>query len=532
MLLLASSRAEVFDSPQAAIGERLFLEPRFAHFFAIQSQGNANYVQTSGDPLLDTTVTTTGPLPGAFGGESISCRVCHMVDEHRNSANTRIYNDFARRSPIPLRPDGRTLTARNSPPLVNASLHRPGGLLFHQDGEFVNARELTIGTYTGRNYGWLPHERDQAVAHIAHIIRHDDGQSFLGSEFGGAYPQLLLGTSPLIPPEFRLAKPFRIDVTRATDLQILNALGKLVEAYMNTLTFATDETGAFSGTPYDVFLIKNKLPRRPVAGEAPTAYSRRLLAAVNRLKAPVFVDEEDGVFETHTQAFAFGPTELAGLKIFLTGPGTRRAAPAAVAAGGAANCATCHTPPTFTDFGFHNTGATQDEYDRLHGHGAFLALKIPTLVERRRAHDQWLPPTPRHPNAASVFSAPTDPANPALTDLGLWNIFGNPDFPKPQARLMRAVSKGQPATAAALLPRTIGAFKTPGLRDLSHSDPYFHHGQVDTLEEVIAFYARLSALAREGKVRNPDPALLGIALTGADLAPLAGFLRSLNEDYF
>ena len=54
---------------------------------------------------------------------------------------------------------------------------------------------------------------------------------------------------------------------------------------------------------------------------------------------------------------------------------------------------------------------------------------------------------------------------------------------------------------------------------------------MDTLEEVFAFYIRMSTLARACKVRNAAPELSGIILTEQDIAPLAAFLRSLNEDY-
>ena len=40
-----------------------------------------------------------------------------------------------------------------------------------------------------------------------------------------------------------------------------------------------------------------------------------------------------------------------------------------------------------------------------------------------------------------------------------------------------------------------------------------------------------SALAREGALRNAAPELRSVFLTPADAAPLAAFLRSLNEDY-
>ena len=48
---------------------------------------------------------------------------------------------------------------------------------------------------------------------------------------------------------------------------------------------------------------------------------------------------------------------------------------------------------------------------------------------------------------------------------------------------------------------------------------------------MLRFYVAVSARARAGEVRNAAPELAGIRLTEADVAPLAAFLRALNEDY-
>lgn len=520
--------AQDADPAEVAIGERLFLETRFSQFFAAQSAGNANAAFTSGDPTVDQTVTLGSPVTGPFAGQAMNCRVCHLVDEHRESLKNRTYADFARRSPIPPRTDGLTLTARNSPALVNASLKRAGGVLLHFDGEFSSGRELAIGTLTGRNFGWLASEKATAVEHIAHIIRDDDGMGSLAQGFGGSYANVLAGADS-VPTDLRLPKPFRVDVTKAMDDQILLAVGRLLEAYMNSLTFAQDERGQFNGSPYDVFLEKNGLPRTPRRGESAAAYSRRLFTAIGKLTNPKWVTNADRTFGIHNQDFVFGPTELHGLRIFFTGSGTKPAPAIVVASGGAGNCVACHSAPAFTDFGFHNTGATQEEYDLIHGAGTFEALTIPSFSERRENLDAFLPPSAQHPNATGVFASIPALATPNKTDLGVWNIFGNPDHPRSQAAILRALK--QRGSKSSLLPLTIGRFKTPGLRDLADSAPYLHNGSKDTLEDVIDFYLEFSNKAREGSVRNPAPESLGIALHEEDLASLGAFLRSLNEDY-
>jgi len=121
-----------------------------------------------------------------------------------------------------------------------------------------------------------------------------------------------------------------------------------------------------------------------------------------------------------------------------------------------------------------------------------------------------------------------------LTDLGVWNVFANPDMPNPQTKIRAILCDDQVPcllSNAALLDRAIARFKTPGLRDLSHSAPYMHNGQFDTLNDIIDFYIDASNLARAGTLRNGALQLQGIALATGDVASLVAFLRSLNEDY-
>jgi cytochrome c peroxidase len=523
------------DPAEVAIGERLFLETRFAQFFFANSGGAANAVLATGDPTMDFTVTTSDPLPGPFVGTSMNCRSCHLVDEQKgvSGGGNRTYADFARRSPVPAREDGKLTTPRNSPPLVNASLNRPNFLL-HFDGEFATLEDLVRETLTGRNYGWLPNERAQAVAHIAHIIRNDDGTGALAQDFGGAYRKVLKSTDLSIPSEFRLPSRFRIDVNRNTDQKILDGVAKLIAAYVRSLIFAQDFAGAFSGSPYDVFLRKNVLPVAPDVGETDLHYSRRLRSLVENLREPRFVTPDDGALALHQQPFAFGALELQGLKIFLREPPSLPLSAEALAQGGIGNCIACHPAGKFTDFRLHNTGAAQDEYDTIHGSGTFAALYIPNLTTRGSNFNAYLPPTPNHPDAVGPFLAIPSIDQPGHTDLGVWNVFANPDLPKPQKALQKLLCDGlsrRQCTNDVALAMSVARFKTPGLRDLGHSGPYLHTGRAETLESVIGLYGKFSNLARAGTMRNPDPLLFGMALQPGDIAALVAFLKSLNEDY-
>jgi hypothetical protein len=519
------------DPPEVALGERLFLETRFAQFFFAHCGGNVNTVLAQGDPVLDESRSRSHSLPGPFRGLSMNCRACHLVAEQSSlGRGNRSYADYAARSPIPLREDGRTLTVRNSPPIVNALIAREGATFLHDDGEFPSGAELVKGTFTGRNFGWLASERAQALQHIAQVVRGDDGKGDLAKEFGGyPYREVFAGKST-IEEDYFIPEEFRLDVLKATDEEVLEAIARGVEAYMQSLRYSRDSQREYDSSPYDVFLEKNKLPRKRSPGQSASYYVRNLLTLLDDLKEPRFVTPADKCFKTLNQDFRFGPTELAGLRVFFMRPSTGpRPVPAGQSVG---NCVACHTPPHFTDFAFHNTGASQDEYDRMHGSGSFAKLFIPGFTERQTNFDAWLPPTFDHPLGKSTLCEIPAQAFPERADLGLWNIFANPDQSSVQPALARLlIGDRRPQPPEVLLPRTIGLFKTPTLRGLGHSDPYLHTGSSATLEEVVRFYLKMSSLARSGSLRNGAPELAEMRIRDDDVESLAAFLRALNEDY-
>lgn len=528
---------------EEAVGERLFLETRFAQSFkvSLDNGGNINDPNIS-DRVVDTVQTMGAPIdPGPFKGLSMNCRACHLVDDVLDSpgGGMRTYTDLARRSPLPARADGKTVAIRNSPPLVNSTLNRPGGVLLHFDAEFNSIEELVAATFTGRNFGWLPGERAQAIAHIAKVVRGDDG-SFDLTDTGLSYRILFTGTNPNIPEELRLPPEFRAFVGSSTDQEVFDAVVKVVAAYVNGLLFSqTEDSGAPIRSPFDVFLATNGLPQAPDSNESPLNYSRRLLQLINSRESAGTLqlvtsnpNRTDGQFQFHTQPFSFGAQELTGLKIFLAEPAALPASPEELEIGKIGNCLSCHAAPNFTDFKAHNTGTTQKEYDEIpgHGNGAFLNLSIPTLATRT-VDD--LPATEQHPTAGERFRAVPAPGT-TLTDLGLWNVFANPDMPEPQDKIRNMLCDDeQPCSIAQseLLNRAIARFKTPGLRDLGHSAPFMHTGQFDTLEDVIRFYIEMADLARDGQLRNGATQLQGISLIEEDVVSLVAFLTSLNEDY-
>ena len=83
------------------------------------------------------------------------------------------------------------------------------------------------------------------------------------------------------------------------------------------------------------------------------------------------------------------------------------------------------------------------------------------------------------------------------------------------------------------------ALRTPTLRNLRHTAPYMHHGGLRTLDEVLAFYERLSDTVTEtldgaDAAADPplDPLLQRLDLNAEDFPSLTAFLEMLTDDHY
>ena len=537
--------AEELDPAEIMLGERLFLETRFAQFFAanINKQGDVNKPLLKGDPVLTKTTRFLDKPPyqtpftdGPYAGQSMNCRSCHLVDEHveQSELGMRSYSDYASRSPLSDRGDGMLVTVRNSPALVDASLPRRDFLL-HFDGEFPSLAHLVRGTLTGRNLGWLANEQDIAIQHICKVVREDDGKSELAEEFGGfSYSEAFAGTKADGAPienEYLIPEELKIDVQETSCEKVFEAAANFIAIYTEDLVFAEDESII---SPYDLFLKTNNLPSQANDNESDLDYSKRLIQEIEQLhnqEKLQFVEKnpntEDGKFQFHDQPFVFGAKQLAGMKLFFTQESNEKTS--------AGNCIACHAAPHFTDFSFHNTGITQVEYDALHGQNAFNNLKIPNLSQREKQSELYLPATQQNPERQGLFRSVPTQQNAMKTDLGVWNILFNRDYFLPQESLYNLICIKDGIVSCKsrddTLQKSIARFKTPGLRNLGHSAPYMHNGQISDLHAVMSFYMAASINTRDGQFRNPDEDIAKIDIKPNDLDPLTLFLISLYEDY-
>lgn len=74
-----------------------------------------------------------------------------------------------------------------------------------------------------------------------------------------------------------------------------------------------------------------------------------------------------------------------------------------------------------------------------------------------------------------------------------------------------------------------GAFKTPGLRNVALTAPYFHNGGAATLEQVVEFYNRGGNFALHN-MADLDADIQPLGLTAAEKASLVAFMKALTDE--
>lgn len=112
---------------------------------------------------------------------------------------------------------------------------------------------------------------------------------------------------------------------------------------------------------------------------------------------------------------------------------------------------------------------------------------------------------------------------------GLYNIGGTGAFPEPNRGVFELSG----------LPKDMGMFRAPSLRNVAKTAPYMHDGSLTTLEQVLDFYAAggrnitSGPNAGDGR-RNPLKSDLVnlINLDAQEKADLVAFLRTLTDDEF
>jgi cytochrome c peroxidase len=193
------------------------------------------------------------------------------------------------------------------------------------------------------------------------------------------------------------------------------------------------------------------------AGKAIAAYERRLAPGPARFDR--YVERlVEGDLDGARRTLQ--PDEIAGLRLFLDGARTQ--------------CLRCHNGPLFTNQSFHDVASSR--FGPMPDLGRFVGIQSLLL----------------------------DPFN----CLGPYS-----DAAEEHCDELRFLERREMA-------RLSGAFKTPTLREVERTAPYFHDGRLATLEEVIEHYRRPPA--------DPGSELVPLELTDGEAAQMVAFLRALS----
>lgn len=226
--------------------------------------------------------------------------------------------------------------------------------------------------------------------------------------------------------------------------------------------------------------------------------------------------------ETGIPNYGFGKKELAGLNLFVNegkcldchaGPELTKASVRHAQGGKTAISAMALGQGTaLYDVGFYNIGVTPTTDDL--GRGGRDLNQYPLAYARQALFDRL-----------------------ELLAMG-FPIIGNDHLPAKDEDLGSAVCQdanangicepSEPIEPAFQRVAVDGAFKTPGLRNVELTGPYFHNGGVATLRQVVQFYNRGGNFCRLN-ARDLDKSIVPLGLSAEQEKQLVAFLMSLTD---
>jgi hypothetical protein len=167
-----------------------------------------------------------------------------------------------------------------------------------------------------------------------------------------------------------------------------------------------------------------------------------------------------------------------------------------------------------------------------------LISKATTLLDQDPAHPQraacklaFIPSLACSTDAAGhpvlgaldiLKQAATDGSDLADTLAAARSLLPDDEFPGNAGKLLAPPLRPDERVAAD------GAFKTPGLRNVELTAPYFHNGGTLTLEDVVRFYDRGGDFPVVNR-QNLDVDITPLGLADQDIRDVAEFLRALTD---
>lgn len=252
--------------------------------------------------------------------------------------------------------------------------------------------------------------------------------------------------------------------------------------------------------------------------------------AVGLYETTLVADETsfDRWMETGSFHEGFGKSELAGLNLFA----------------GEGRCIHCHAGPELTTASVRNTKGGEHVIGAkamkrgvaLYDKGFFNIGITPTTDELGRG-DLGVPPdSPAAFSRQALFARLADQL-PGVSPIP-FPIVGNDRIPARDEDLGLPVCRDkngngfcdpdEPIKRRFQRVAVDGAFKTPGLRNVELTGPYFHNGGMATLRQVVQFYSRGGNFC-SFNFDDVDPAIAPIGFSEREEEQLVDFLISLTD---
>jgi cytochrome c peroxidase len=405
--------------------------------------------------------------PGLSGGGQVSCASCHKPDQFFSDGHPSPTAKL-RRAPE------NSADSLNTPAIVNGRLLR--WAFWDGRSDSLGAQALSVL----EDPQYMASSRVHVVRYVAQRYRETYEEVF------GPFPAVL---SPPDLPMHGLPRPASSNLTVETAAQALATLhgkGKLLDILIHAQTLRLAPamelgrralerpvppltwTTSYDELDADVQNALNLVFAR--VGQAIASYERQLVtepSSFDRFAARLGAGE---TVEQASQEAHWSASEITGFKLFM-GPG---------------GCAGCHSGPGLSDQRFHNLGLPYRSGPVHLGRagGVLTALNDPFNCY------------------SGYFPAETVPTTDETSRCPMLSLLDVNDS------------------------ASIGAFKTPSLRNVIATAPYMHDGRFQTLREVLEFY---SSLEGDPAIGTRDPSLEPLRLTGEEMDALESFLRTLSS---
>jgi len=177
--------------------------------------------------------------------------------------------------------------------------------------------------------------------------------------------------------------------------------------------------------------------------------------------------------------------------------------------GAQGNCFRCHAGPALTTASFDNITRGV----RL---GSRPGANNTTVRFDPGFFNIGVRPSAEDPGLGGVDPGGNPLSETRMSQLGRGYLLGN-DF----------LQRNEPPVPPDANVAVDGAFKTPNLRNVEFTGPYFHNGGKSTLMQVVDFYNRGGDFSRENQPLSP---LAPLGLTQAQKDDLVAFMLSLSDE--